>query len=329
MWRTTQLWRSVRAHLGRWRPVALLLAWSIALGPASLSHAQAGPRNWQASVGGQTDNQAIQALAFFPLDLSVNVQDTITWTWQTAEPHTVTFLAPNQLPPLAPPPNNTPATANTTVNGTDFVNSGRKNRVGDTFTATFSTPGVFNYLCLVHPRTMTARVTVNPAGTPYPHSQAFFNRQGAAQLALILSDGRELRQNGRDIAQIAGRDNVSAGAGDAEVFVARFLPEQRRIRVGETVVWTNSDSITPHTVTFGPTPSNAAVGLDGPGHATISSNPVTTTISSGLFGVGRDFTQFKVQFTVPGTYPYFCSLHSDLGMVGTIVVRPSNEPVDD
>ena len=110
------------------------------------------------------------------------------------------------------------------------------------------------------------------------------------------------------------------------MFIARFIPEVRKVHLGDTVTWTNPDSITPHTVTLGPTPNSGAVGLDSPGHATISSNPVTTSVSSGLIGVRRPLgMDFSVTFTAPGTYSYFCSLHGPLGMVGTIVVTKDDD----
>jgi plastocyanin len=31
-------------------------------------------------------------------------------------------------------------------------------------------------------------------------------------------------------------------------------------------------------------------------------------------------TRARVTFTTPGTYDYYCILHDDLGMVGTVVV---------
>ncbi|MBV9175080.1 MAG: hypothetical protein JOZ81_33925, partial [Chloroflexi bacterium] len=111
------------------------------------------------------------------------------------------------------------------------------------------------------------------------------------------------------------------GGGDGQVFVARFLPAVQRVRVGDTVTWTNPDSISPHTVTFGPAPANVAApaGNDASFHATISA-PVTSTVSSGFIGVRRASTDFSVTFVAPGTYSYFCALHAALGMTGTIVV---------
>jgi plastocyanin len=282
----------------------------------------APPVAWQAHTGAQSDGESLQALAFFPTDVFVNVGDSITWHFDAAEPHTVTFLQPGQAPPAA----GTPPSPSNVFTGSNFVNSGLLTGPGAAYTVVFDTPGDYAYLCLLHRVTMSGRVHVNPAGSPYPHTQADYDRQASGQTRLTLEDGRDIRRASLDAANDAGRDHVVTGGGDGQVFVASFLPQQRRIRVGQTVVWSNPDSITPHTVTFGPAPSNAPAGLDGAGHATISANPVTSTISSGLIGVRRPLgSDFAVTFTAPGTYPYFCSLHRDLGMTGTIVVVPNGE----
>ena len=307
-----------------WRlAAAAALASAAALTPG-VSAPAAIPVAWHAGVGAQTDQKAIQALAFFPTDVFVNVGDSITWSFDTAEVHTVSFLAPGQAPPGA----GAPATPdNFAYTGSQFVNSGVKTEPGTSYTVMFNATGDFNYLCLIHARTMTARVHVNPTGSPYPHTQAFYDRQARDQARLVLDEGRAIRQDSIEMAR--DTNNVVTGGGGAQVFVARFLPQRKRIRLGDTVTWTNPDSITPHTVTFGPSPSNAPAGLDRPGHATIATNPVTTTISSGLIGVRRPLgTDFAVTFTAAGTYTYICSLHADLGMVGRIVVSNSRDDDD-
>jgi hypothetical protein len=60
--------------------------------------------------------------------------------------------------------------------------------------------------------------------------------------------------------------------------VMRFLHSETIIHIGETVEWTNHDSVTPHTITFGVVPqdffdpsANVTVDADGAQHATISS----------------------------------------------------------
>ncbi len=73
---------------------------------------------------------------------------------------------------------------------------------------------------------------------------------------------------------------------------AAFDPATVRIKVGDTVEWTNPELIT-HTVDF-------------------------ETFSSG--DIEQDGT-FKHTFTVKGEYKYSCKHHEKLGMVGTVVVE--------
>jgi plastocyanin len=71
-----------------------------------------------------------------------------------------------------------------------------------------------------------------------------------------------------------------------------FAPPSLTVKAGSTVTWTNLDQ-EPHTV-------------------------VST---SGLFRSGALDTResFSYRFAVPGTYPYFCTIHPR--MVGTVVVE--------
>jgi plastocyanin len=56
------------------------------------------------------------------------------------------------------------------------------------------------------------------------------------------------------------------------------------------------------------------------------------SVNSGFIGVlGQetvgapeaplDATRFRVTFMAPGVFNYYCALHDDLGMKGTVVVR--------
>ena len=47
---------------------------------------------WTATVGAQTDEKGIQALAFLPNEIWIHAETRITWTFQADETHTVTFL---------------------------------------------------------------------------------------------------------------------------------------------------------------------------------------------------------------------------------------------
>ncbi len=294
---------------------------------------------WRVAAGAESHDQGIQLNEFFSNELFINAGDTINWTFETGEIHTVTFLSGGPRPPLVIPgpggPQFNPVAAlpagGPEYNGTGYVNSGIRAKGAPPFSLTFTQPGDFPYVCLIHIQ-MTGVIHVRLAGTPYPQDQAFYDRQARVEIARLLGQGARLQAQGLATAVRAqGLNNVTAGTGvfleDGSIAIMRFLPEKLVVRAGQTVTWTNLDPETPHTVTFGPEPpggplgSFAPSGIDAPGHATISSPG--QAVNSGFIGAEFPFgTTFSVTFTKPGTYPYICALHDELGMVGTIVVVP-------
>jgi len=79
-----------------------------------------------------------------------------------------------------------------------------------------------------------------------------------------------------------------------------FQPAALEVTVGTTVEWVNQEEAVPHTVTSG-----------SPGYP------------SGLFDSGRlsPGDSFRFTFQQPGTYEYFCSIHTR--MRGRIIVKPA------
>jgi len=96
-----------------------------------------------------------------------------------------------------------------------------------------------------------------------------------------------------------------------------------------------------HTITFGleppnvtpatPPSANVFVDPDGARHAIISST--SDSVHSGFIAqaghertgvpqASAGVTQFRVTFTNPGTYPYICAFHDQLGMKGEVIVLP-------
>lgn len=90
-------------------------------------------------------------------------------------------------------------------------------------------------------------------------------------------------------------------AANPEVAVQTFMfePDPIEIEAGEKVRWTNADSAT-HTVTSGPRDQP-----DGRFDEQLAESGGTA----------------EHTFDRPGTYEYFCSLHSGPGMEATVVVR--------
>jgi plastocyanin len=302
---------------------------------------------WHGIVGAQSEDMGRQGLAFLPNEFWVHVGDSITWTFSTTEIHTVSFLSNGQIRPTfqAGCPGSTPDGSSYT--GTACVNSGTF-ASGQTYTVNFPTAGNFKLVCLVHAN-MTAMVHVLNLTETLPHDQAFYDDQANNQQAKLLSDGSRLEGRGTATAEHTSKNEVSAGigeivatgAGHDTVSVMRFMRKTIVVHVGDTVEWTNLDPVTNHTVTFGTEPADfmpPSVGVtgdsDGARHAVVGSP--TDSVNSGLLGAARQdrvglaqtpsgVTRFRTTFTSPGTFNYFCALHDNLDMVGTVIVLPAED----
>jgi plastocyanin len=57
---------------------------------------QTMPAQWKASVGAQSKDLGRQALAFLPNEIWIHEGESITWTFETDEIHTVSFLHAGQ-----------------------------------------------------------------------------------------------------------------------------------------------------------------------------------------------------------------------------------------
>jgi plastocyanin len=231
---------------------------------------------------------------------------------------------------------------------------------GATFIVKFPTPGNFKQVCLFH-QNMTGVVHVLPADAPLPHDQDFYDREAADQRRDLLSDrdGRSVAACGECAAHnslkarvvTAGTGEISATAGGTQTLaVMRFLADQIFIRAGDTVEWTNQNPVEPHTVTFGMVsfvmgvspfailPATIRMDADGAQHANITS-PADMASSGILAAAAQDPpggtnefqtplgpTRFRATFPYPGTFPYRCVLHDDLGMKGMVIVFPKVSP---
>jgi plastocyanin len=311
--------------------------------PSAASAAPPQPVQWKATAGAQTADEGIQANAFLPHDMTVNVGDTITWNVPTGEFHTVSFLSGGDKPSLIIPggpdgiqlnPEAISPSGGPSYSGSGFFNSGLLVQNG-TYSLGFGATGDFNYVCLVHAE-MKGVVHVNDAGTRYPRSQSQYDQQGRAQGLGLLGLGRGLAGQGLATALKGGGTAVTAGIGQflpsaATLAVLRFEPQYRVVHVGDTVTFSNLDPETPHTITFGQEPGPPgdlfaafppSGAIDGPGHSTLTTPG--QAVNSGFLGAAPlPFgTTFQVKFATRGTYTYICALHDDLGMKGTIQVLP-------
>ena len=307
---------------------------------------------WSVKVGAQSPDKGLQANAFYNNNITVDVGDTVTWSLNTDEIHTVTFLAGTPEPPLVTViggqlipnfqfilPFGGPSYDGTAVANSGLLGFKAPNvSVPPTFSLTFSKPGTYAYVCIVHDG-MDGTVTVNPAGTAYPATQAQYDAGSQALQTRLFSQGMSLP--GRAFGA-AAPDDVTAGIGalvpgggaNATLALLRFVPNTRTIHAGETVTWTNLDPQTPHTVSF-PSFAGNPFAAYNPINATCTSTECDATINSPSQVVNSGFiandpafekpNTFKAKFTTPGTYPYICALHGQPGqdgMTGTIVVLP-------
>jgi plastocyanin len=300
---------------------ALLLPLALSGGAWAYGHHQAHPRTWTVQVGNESRDQAIQGMAFLPEEIFINAQDTVRWRANSAEIHTVTFLAAGQTLASTQPfnPGNVAEVnkqGDSSYDGKSYYNSGVMTNVSNSgFTATqyyslrFPKPGDYTYWCLVHGAVMKGTVHVRAAGTDYPYSQAQYNRSSAKQAARILHDGYDLWH---ETAAQATRHTVFQGNDDGTAMVMRFIRPTVHVHVGETVTFKNTGMGAPHTVTFGPEPADPFYPVGDP-----------RAFSGGQLnsGIQPPGANFAVTFTKAGTFDYICALHDFMGMVGKVVVE--------
>lgn len=322
---------------------------------AQATHAQ----SWQATAGAQSQSKGRQALAFLPNEIWIQAGDTITWTFATDEPHSVTFLKTGQVRPSftvgCPGTGTTPD--GSAFDGSVCVNSGRITTVGRTYTVTFPIPGNYRLVCLIHTN-MTGLVHVLPPSEPLPHDQGFYDDQAARERHHLLSDldaqpnSGEEEENGlmeKHKIVVGTGELVSTPGGIQSVSLMRFMQPTITIHAGETVEWDSSD-VSGHTITFGQEPpsvtpqtppsANVFADPDGARHAIITST--SDSVHSGFIAqAGHErgglpqapapvaqvqppvgVTRFRVTFMTPGTYPYICAFHDGLGMTGQVIVQP-------
>jgi plastocyanin len=303
---------------------------------------------WHVWVGGESADHALQAQAFLPTSVTINVGDTITWTTGADFVHTVTFLSGTQAPPVVRPdgseviqPAETAFPAGgPTYDGTKFVNSGLLEGKDKTFSLTFTKAGAYDYLCLLH-RGMGGQVTVQAAGSAYPKTHEQVDADGNTELYAKLGQANQFLQS----AQLSSKANgngttnytVVDGAGGNQASVLRFLPVNLTVKPGDSVTWLGNDPHEVHTVTFydpagkvpdflvpQPQPSGPprllAPHAAPEGDTDVDSNEL---YGSGLLTPGQSYT---FTFPKPGVYSYVCVIHAPQGMFGTITVAAAGQP---
>lgn len=316
--------------------MALAFVWALVL----LVPASALAQDWRVQVGAQSKDKGSQVIAFLPNELWIHAGDSVAFTVATDEPHTVTFLTPNQV--LPPFPVGCPGTTPTgsAEDGTGCVNSGPLSK-GQAYSVTFPEAGDYKLVCLYH-QNHTAVIHVLDLSAQLPHDQAFYSAEAEDMQKDMLSSvghvmDHDTSSKSMDVTAGAG-EIVANGGGSSTLSVMRFMHPDKVVHVRDTVEWTNDDPITPHTITFGVEPANpmppspnVTMDPDGALHATVSST--NDNVHSGFIAAAPQdqiglpqpalgVTRFRVTFTRPGVYPYKCALHDNLGMLGKVVVLP-------
>ncbi len=309
--------------------IALAVAMLGAL-PSMTAHAAQPARTWHVVAGGATPDSAVTNMSFYPSTITIDVGDSVTWTIQ-GDAHTVSFLSGAPQPSPLDPASQAPA-GGTTYDGTGIVSSGIIPPVPghNTYTLTFTKAGTFGYACLIHPG-MVGTVIVQPAGTPYPMTQAQYDEAAAVASQQDLAAGVTAMNTATTTTSknANGSTNyqVLTGTSAGRASVMRFLPNTLTISVGDSVTWTNPDMMDPHTVTFAPDgkypefPSPQAFAPAGG-----STYDGSTFTNSGLImpmgspAVPGTTESYTLTFTKPGVYTYHCLLHDSLGMIGKIRV---------
>lgn len=293
---------------------------------------ESGPVTWTANVGASSTDGAFQGLGFYRSTMTIDVGDSIAWTIKSTNPHTITLLAAGTTTPPPPAPANLAPMGGTTFDGSTLTSSGLS-RLTTVYKLTFTKAGTFTVYCLIHQPEMMQTITVQPAGTPYPTTQAQYTADGAAQsasdvagalaslLAFPFASGGAQVAAGIAPGLVAGTPSAST--------VLRFVNGNSAanttvtIPVGGTVTWSNESNDEPHTVTFGIAGQPFPTTLDpfGPkiGGATYDGGAIT---NSGVLPPVPGINTYSLQFTKAGTYTYHCLIHDDdSGMIGTVIVQ--------
>jgi plastocyanin len=362
----------VQPHLSRRSLLIFLVALTgLFVWRVGLTSAGGGPdkksRTYTVLVGAEDVTQGASIVGFFPDTLTIHVGDTVHWQRNTDEIHTVTVLAGTPLPPLnvpAPPglPSNLMrnpliaypvAPEDGLYDGTTFATSGifgpdADQYNVDAFDLTFTTPGTYDYVCVVHGARMSGQIIVvdDHERIPPPHQVA---RQARAAIAAALAQVPDaVAQAEAEVPPPTLNDDgtttyyvlVAYTAGD-QLDLLRFFPDNLTVQPGDTVEWVyNLDTMTMvHTISFlnGTPPPDDLIPVpqdDGPPLLVVNpeivypqnaDQPLTDqgVYSSGQLRLADPPPTFSLVIgDINGVEPYSCLIHDGSGMLGTLNIVP-------
>jgi plastocyanin len=347
------------------RPAAATVAATVAAAaPAAaateaVSVAAPGPATFKVIAG--KAQGAIDVEQFMPYDVHVREGDSIEWTAQGIEGHTVSFADEQQLRGLlgsylVPDPQDpgsqlfNPEVALRSRTGETFAGDGTYVNSGffgvpaeQTYKLTFTKRGIYPYLCLVHPLWMRGTVSVDAPDAQVAAPETVAAR-GTALLAQYIAEGqRALAQATAAARAVRGPDGtmlhrVAVGLTTPYGQVAAFVSPVLDIKAGDTVIF-ESDDRDFHNVVFKgdlkDPPPGISVRADPEGRGIIvgldrqsaAADPPPggfderTFLSSGSMGILMPRSTWRLRFDKPGTYAYWCTIHVLAGMAGVVNVR--------
>jgi len=325
--------------------VALILAaWSASPGAPALAAA----RTWTIVAGGATKDYGVWSNAYHPRRVEIATGDTVVWKF--AGFHTVTFLGGETFPGLTVQEGDrlylNPLVAfpagGKTYDGAGYHNSGVPPEdpaaFGKlTYALTFTKPGTYYYVCVVHGPGMGGTVLVKDrvSGSPASTAAQAVRDQEATLKAgqAALAAWKVERQGNTVIVPLIG--DLPHGHS-----LLRFSRQPLVVTRGTTVMWTMRDPFEIHTVTFtsGQKPPEFVLPQPQPqGLPKLLLNPKvvaptpqkaydgTGYVNSGiLFPAGAPGNlphSYSLTFTKPGRYEYWCAVHAPEGMKGEVIVK--------
>lgn len=284
------------------------------------------------------EDPTIAVTEYLPETVTVETGTTVSWELAGPEPHSVTFLPPDEERP--PPSEARPLFPSEPLDepydGTQRANSGLVPLGPEptTFEMEFAEAGTYQYFCVIHPG-MTGTVEVVEDGEP-ADTQEEVTARGDEQLEEWLQEGREAKQAllDQEVRQETQDGTttwyVEMGITTEHTDVLAFSPTPAEISAGDRVVFVNNTGA-PHTATF-PGGREELPAPDDPAVMEVVPGPSPQTLEAGTYyntgelppnappGAEPPEEVRTFAFDVPeaGTYSYVCLLHVPSGMAGTI-----------
>ncbi len=343
--------------------IALAAATTAAAAPNTSS---ASGQTFTVLVGAEDTSIGAEMYGFFPATVHVHPGDTVVWKENTHEIHTVTFLG-NQttVPDLLVPVPNGPQGA-MMINPMAGFPAGAKegNYDGSTFTSsgimgmdqgqvqqfqlTFTKPGTYQYVCIVHSMMkMVGTVVVDAESAAIP-TQADDDAQAKKEIDALRAQVPDAQKAANAEAKPDQKNadgttthNVIVGWESGQIGLTAFFPKNVNVAPGDTVVWTfgSMNMAAPHTITFlngapepallapQPQPNGPPLLLFNPALALPQNadRPLTNkgVYNSGIIdpmAPGPHTFSLKIASDATGTLDYSCLLHDGNGMDGTLTV---------